>query len=163
MIAVPDFAAGAMENWGLITYRASSILFDKLKTSTSTKTRIATTITHELAHMWFGNLVTMRWWNDLWLNEGFATFMQFLSADHIYPELQTYQNFLTQGMASALNMDALETSHPIEVKVDNPAEIGSIFDAISYRKGCSIIRMVYYWMGDKAFRKGIFRIININN
>lgn len=155
MIAVPDFAAGAMENWGLITYRSVCILFDMEKSSVSTKERVGIVIAHELAHMWFGNLVTMEWWTHLWLNEGFATFMEYLCIDNIYPEWEIFDEFIGSALYNALNLDAMDSSHAIEVPVGHPSEIDEIFDAISYCKGASVIRMLYHWIGDANFRKGM--------
>jgi len=155
MIAVPDFAAGAMENWGLITYRSVCILFDMEKSSVSTKERVGIVIAHELAHQWFGNLVTMEWWTHLWLNEGFATFMEYLCIDAIYPEWEIFDEFIGSAFYNAINLDAMDSSHAIEIPVGHPSEIDEIFDAISYCKGASVIRMLYHWIGDSNFRKGM--------
>lgn len=155
MIAIPDFAAGAMENWGAVTYRESMILVDPANSSTATKQWVALVIAHELAHQWFGNLVTMEWWTHLWLNEGFASWIEYLAVDHIFPEWDIWTQFVYQDLGSALHLDALENSHPIEVEVENPAEIGEVFDAVSYSKGASVIRMLYEYLGEKHFRKGL--------
>lgn len=113
MIAIPDFSAGAMENWGLITYRESRLLYDPKITSLVNKESIADVIAHELAHQWFGNLVTMKWWSDLWLNEGFATFMSTLALDHVHPEWNTLVNDGVLNLLNVFMLDALETSHPV--------------------------------------------------
>ena len=117
MIAVPDFAAGAMENWGAITFRETILLYDPKTSSTRTKQFIAEVISHEIAHMWFGNLVTMKWWNDLWLNESFATFMATKFVDKFYPEWDLWNQFVEDAMNVAMGLDSLKTTHPIDVKV----------------------------------------------
>ena len=123
-----------MENWGLVTYRETALLYDVQNSSTLTKQRIAYVICHELAHQWFGNLVTMDWWKELWLNEGFATFIGYLAVDNLLPEYNIWQQFITDAFTSALDLDALHNSHPIEVPVYHPSEIDEIFDQISYLK-----------------------------
>uniref|UniRef100_A0A336M9D9 Aminopeptidase n=1 Tax=Culicoides sonorensis TaxID=179676 RepID=A0A336M9D9_CULSO len=155
LIAIADFALGAMENWGLITFTETRILVDPLNTSLSIKQMVAMIVAHEISHQWFGNLVTMEWWTHLWLNEGFATFMQFLATDFLYPEYQIWSQFVSGMYAAALQLDSLKNSHPIEVPVKNSSEIDEIFDAISYNKGASIIRMLHAFIGDTDFRKGM--------
>ena len=135
MLAIPDFAAGAMENWGAITFRETILLYDPKTSSTRTKQYIAEVISHELAHQWFGNLVTMKWWNDLWLNESFATFMATKIVDKFYPEWDLWDQFLDDAMNTAMSLDSLKTSHPIDVDVNHPSEIRSIFESISYDMG----------------------------
>ncbi|KAB7497479.1 Aminopeptidase N [Armadillidium nasatum] len=135
MAAVPDFSAGAMENWGLIIYRESSFLYDPKVAKAEDRMRAASTIAHELAHQWFGDLVTPAWWNDLWLNEGFATYMEYLSLNHTEPSLKPLDVFGVNELQEAFSLDCLESSHPISVEVGNPDEINSIFDSISYSKG----------------------------
>ncbi len=154
-IAIPDFAAGAMENWGAITYREVALLYDPDVSSTSAKQRIFEVIAHEMAHQWFGNLVTMEWWNDLWLNESFATWLAFKTMAHFYPEWDAWSKFVDEETAGALGLDALKSSHSIEAKIDDPADIPQIFDAISYNKGASVLRMLESHIGEKAFREGI--------
>ncbi len=155
MIALPDFAAGAMENWGCITYREQCMFVDPKNTSLPTKQYVAMVVAHELAHQWFGNLVTMRWWTDLWLNEGFASWIEYLAVDEIFPEWQMWTQFVTDEQQSALRLDALENTHPIEVAVHHPEEIRSIFDTISYAKGASVIHMLHGYLGPKDFRDGL--------
>ena len=155
LIAVSDFAFGAMENWGLVIYRETALLFDPETTSQDRKQYIALVIAHEIAHQWFGNLVTMDWWTHLWLNEGFASFMEFLCVAHLFPEYCIWQQFFSKHFSRALNLDAQHNSHPIEVPINNPAEIDEIFDAISYAKGASVIRMLYSFLGDEDFKKGM--------
>lgn len=155
LIALPDFAAGAMENWGCITFREQALLVDPKNTSLSNKQYVALVIAHELTHQWFGNLVTMRWWTDLWLNEGFASWMEYLAVDHIFPDWEVWTQFIVDEQQQALKLDALEHTHPIEVTVHHPDEIRTIFDAISYSKGASIIHMLHEYLGHDAFRDGL--------
>lgn len=139
LIAIPDFGAGAMENWGLITYRETSILYDEKETSAKAHQWVAVVVAHELAHQWFGNLVTMRWWNDLWLNEGFASFLEYRGVEHVMPGWSMMDQFVLDKTQEGLSLDALSTSHPISVSVHDPVEIEAIFDNISYSKvTCSI-------------------------
>lgn len=155
MIAIPDFAAGAMENWGLITYRETALLYDEKKSSVNNKERVCEVIAHELAHQWFGNLVTMDWWTDLWLNEGFASYAEYLGSEHVEPGLKWLQQFVTRDLQDVMSLDALESSHPISVVVHHPNEINEIFDRISYGKGATIIRMLAAFLGEKTFRQGL--------
>lgn len=155
LIAIPDFLSGAMENWGLVTYRETCLLVDPKNTTTARKQWIALVVAHELAHQWFGNLVTMEWWTHLWLNEGFASFMEYLCVDHIFPEYDIWSQFITDSYGLAMDLDSLHNSHPIEVPVNHPSEIDEIFDDISYNKGASVIRMLYNYIGDDSFRKGM--------
>lgn len=155
MIALPDFASGAMENWGLITYREQTLLVDPKNTSLHTKQYVAMVVAHELAHQWFGNLVTMRWWTDLWLNEGFASWIEYLAVDHLFPDWDMWTQFIATEQQAALKLDALENTHPIEVPIKHPDEIRSIFDAISYSKGASVIHMLYGYLGAEDFRDGL--------
>ncbi|KAK7072474.1 hypothetical protein SK128_018345, partial [Halocaridina rubra] len=155
MIAILDFSAGAMENWGLITYRETAILFDPIVGSASNKQRVMLVIAHELAHQWFGNLVTMKWWTDLWLNEGFANFMQNNGIDYCEPTWKIMEQLVVDDVQYVFSLDALESSHPISVPVNNPEEIGQIFDSISYSKGSAIIRMMNNFLVEATFIKGI--------
>ncbi|KAL4928867.1 M1 family metallopeptidase [Aspergillus undulatus] len=155
MVAVPDFSAGAMENWGLITYRIVDVLLDEKTSSASRKERIAETVQHELAHQWFGNLVTMDFWDGLWLNEGFATWMSWYSCNSFYPEWKVWQTYVIDNLQSALSLDSLRSSHPIEVPVKRADEINQIFDAISYSKGSSVLRMISKYLGEDVFLQGV--------
>lgn len=155
MIALPDFASGAMENWGCITFREQCMLVDPKNTSLPVKQYVAMVVAHELAHQWFGNLVTMRWWTDLWLNEGFASWIEYLAIDHLFPEWEMWTQFVADEQQNALRLDALEHTHPIEVPVKHPDEIRSIFDTISYSKGASVIHMLHEYLGKKDFRDGL--------
>lgn len=155
MVALPDFASGAMENWGCITYREQALLVDPKNTSLPTKQYVAMVVAHELTHQWFGNLVTMQWWTDLWLNEGFASWFEYLAVDHLFPEWDMWTQFSVDEQQQALKLDALEHTHPVEVTVKHPDEIRTIFDAISYSKGASVIHMLYHYLGEKDFQKGL--------
>lgn len=155
MVALPDFASGAMENWGLITFREQTMLVDPQNSSLDTRQYVAMVVAHELAHQWFGNLVTMRWWTDLWLNEGFASWIEFMAVDHLFPDWEMWTQFAVSEQQQAMKMDSLENTHPIEVPVKHPDEIHSIFDAISYSKGASVIHMLHQYLGPEAFRDGL--------
>ncbi|KAG2578561.1 hypothetical protein PVAP13_6NG203300 [Panicum virgatum] len=154
MIAIPDFAAGAMENYGLVTYRETALLYDELQSSASNKQQVAITVAHELAHQWFGNLVTMEWWTHLWLNEGFASWVSYLAVDSLFPEWNNWTQFLDET-TSGLRLDALAESHPIEVEINHASEIDAIFDSISYDKGASVIRMLQSYLGAERFQKAL--------
>ncbi|KZC12138.1 Puromycin-sensitive aminopeptidase [Dufourea novaeangliae] len=155
LIAIADFSAGAMENWGLVTYRETCLLVDPQNTSSFRKQWIALVVAHELAHQWFGNLVTMKWWTHLWLNEGYASFVEYLCVAYLFPEYDIWTQFLTDTYTGALELDALKNSHPIEVPVCHPAEIDEIFDEISYNKGACVIRMLHDYIGECDFRTGM--------
>lgn len=155
MIAIPDFSSGAMENWGAVTYRETTILVDPENTSTANKQYVSLVIAHELAHQWFGNLVTMKWWTHLWLNEGFASFIEYLAVNHLFPDWDIWTQFIYADFNYALSLDSLENTHPIEVEVKHPDEISEIFDAVSYSKGSSVLRMLESWIGPKNFRDGL--------
>uniref|UniRef100_A0A3B5LVZ0 Aminopeptidase n=1 Tax=Xiphophorus couchianus TaxID=32473 RepID=A0A3B5LVZ0_9TELE len=150
LIAIADFAAGAMENWGLVTYRETALLIDPKNSCSSSRQWVALVVGHELAHQWFGNLVTMEWWTHLWLNEGFASWIEYLCVDHCFPEYDIWTQFVSADYTRALDLDALDSSHPIEVNVGHPSEVDEIFDAISYSKGASVIRMLHNYIGDKV-------------
>ncbi|KAG8456357.1 hypothetical protein GDO86_002221 [Hymenochirus boettgeri] len=154
LAAIPDFQSGAMENWGLTTYRESALLLDPKKSSASHKLWITMVIAHELAHQWFGNLVTMEWWNDLWLNEGFAKFMEYVSVRVTNPELQVEDYFLDKCF-NAMGVDSLNSSHAVSSPVENPEEIQEMFDEVSYDKGACILNMLMDYMGEKSFEAGI--------
>ncbi|KAI1621361.1 aminopeptidase [Exophiala viscosa] len=159
MVAIPDFAAGAMENWGLVTYRVVDLLFDQKSAGAATKERVAEVVQHELAHQWFGNLVTMDFWDGLWLNEGFATWMSWYSCNEFYPEWKVWETFVIDTLQGALGLDGLRSSHPIEVPVHRAEDINQIFDAISYSKGSSVLRMISKYLGEETFIEGIRKYI----
>ncbi|XP_037111087.1 alanyl (membrane) aminopeptidase b [Syngnathus acus] len=157
-IALPDFNAGAMENWGLITYRETALLYDEDFSSNGNKERIASIISHELAHMWFGNLVTLKWWNDLWLNEGFASYVEYLGAHEAESEWNVKDLIVLSDMHRVFAIDALASSHPLSSKeedIQKPAQISELFDAISYSKGASVLRMLSDFLSEDVFTKGL--------
>ena len=155
-VALPDFSSGAMENWGLITYRESCLLADPKLTPESSKRFIATVIAHELSHQWFGNLVTMQWWNDLWLNESFANMMEYVAVDALHPEWRMWEDFATGEVTAALRRDSLDGVQPVQADVNHPDEISTLFDpAIVYAKGGRLLVMVQRLIGEEAFRAGL--------
>ncbi|KAK6161997.1 hypothetical protein DH2020_001838 [Rehmannia glutinosa] len=154
MVAIPDFAAGAMENYGLVTYRETALLYDDKHSAAANKQRVAVVVAHELAHQWFGNLVTMEWWTHLWLNEGFATWVSYLAADSLFPDWKIWTQFLDES-TEGLRLDGLAESHPIEVDINHAGEIDEIFDAISYRKGASVIQMLQSYLGPECFQRAL--------
>ncbi|XP_068595878.1 aminopeptidase Ey-like [Brachionichthys hirsutus] len=157
-IALPDFNAGAMENWGLITYRETALLYDEAFSSNANKERIATIIAHELAHMWFGNLVTLRWWNDLWLNEGFASYVEYLGAHEAEDTWGVKDLIVLNDVHRVFAVDALVSSHPLsshEDDIQKPEQISEVFDAISYSKGASVLRMLSDFLTEDVFTMGL--------
>lgn len=158
-VAIPDFAAGAMENWGLVTYRVVDLLIDEKVSGAATKERVAEVVQHELAHQWFGNLVTMDWWEGLWLNEGFATWASWYSCNKFFPEWHVWQTYVVDNLQRALSLDSLRSSHPIEVPVKKAEEINQIFDAISYSKGSCMLRMISTYLGEDTFLEGVRRYL----
>ncbi|KAL7638670.1 UNVERIFIED_CONTAM: hypothetical protein RMT77_011242 [Armadillidium vulgare] len=159
MIALPDFSAGAMENWGLITYRETAMLYDPRSSTSRDKLYLASVIVHELAHQWFGNLVTPEWWTDLWLNEGFASYMEYVGVDAVEPTWKMMELFVVNDLHSVFRLDCLESSHPINIPVGHPDEINEIFDRISYLKGSSIIRMMSNFLTENTFRDGLSKYL----
>lgn len=155
-VALPDFSAGAMENWGLITYREIALLVDPKTTTLSTKHYVATVIAHELSHQWFGNLVTMKWWNDLWLNESFADMMEYVAIDGLEPSWNIWLDQATTEVVSALRRDSLDGVQSIQIDVNHPDEISTIFDpSIVYAKGGRLLRMLQAYIGDDAMKRGL--------
>ncbi len=155
VIAIPDFDAGAMENWGAVTFRESILLIDEERSSLVNKQWAALVIAHELAHMWFGNLVTMEWWTHLWLNEGFACYIEYLAINSLYPEWELWKQFAVTEHNSALGLDGLKNTHPIEIPIDDDRNVKEIFDGISYAKGASVIYMLASFLGEAVFRDGL--------
>jgi aminopeptidase N len=156
MIALPDFSAGAMENWGMVTYREIAMLYNDAQGSIENKQYVATVVAHELSHQWFGNLVTMKWWNDLWLNESFATMMEYRGVDALYPEWQIWEQFVSTEIASAKRRDSLVDVQAIQTEVHHPDEISSLFDpSIVYAKGGSVLYMLMNYLGEDVFRDGL--------
>ena len=155
-VALPDFSSAAMENWGLITYREVALLTDPSTTTVASRQYVASVISHELSHQWFGNLVTMKWWNNLWLNESFATLMSYVADDAIHPDWNVWLEFATEENIFALRRDAIDGVQAVQVDVHHPDEISSIFDgAIVYAKGARLMRMCQDFIGHEAFRTGL--------
>jgi aminopeptidase N len=155
---IPDFAQGAMENTGLVTYRETLLLLDPALATHEERVDVAETVAHELAHMWFGDLVTMRWWNGIWLNEAFATFMASLCVDAMEPDWRIFEAFQTARMV-AFEVDSLETTRPIEFPVESPDDASGMFDTLTYTKGGAVLRMIEQWLGPERFRDGIRRYL----
>lgn len=155
-VAVPDFSNGAMENWGLITYRESALIADPVTSSLDSREYIATVIAHELSHQWFGNLVTMKWWNNLWLNESFATVMEYVAVDALHPDWNVWQDFASNEGTMAMRRDAIDGVQSVQIDVNHPDEISSIFDgAIVYAKGARLMNMMRSYVGEEAYRAGL--------
>ncbi|KAI5698987.1 hypothetical protein M8J75_014843 [Diaphorina citri] len=159
MIALPDFGAGAMENFGLITFRENSMLYDEQISTNYHKERIATIVAHELAHQWFGNLVTLAWWNDLWLNEGFASYIEYFGVDSVEHTWKIKDIFVVDELQNVFFLDALKSSHPVHVEVSHPDEITEIFDKISYSKGSSLLRMAEHFLTTEVLKLGLQKYI----
>ncbi len=162
LIAVPEFAFGAMENWGAITFREIELVISE-STSSVIKKRVDLVIAHELAHQWFGDLATMKWWDDIWLNESFATFMSNKALENRHPDWEAMSDFITTELARGMVGDSLKNTHPIHVDVKHPGEISQIFDEISYSKGGSILRMIEAYAGKENFRKGVSAYLKENS
>ncbi|XP_064105983.1 aminopeptidase N-like [Macrobrachium nipponense] len=160
MAALPDFKFSGMENWGLITYRETALLYSDKLSSVRSKQELGYVLAHEIAHQWFGNLVTPVWWSDLWLKEGFASFMGYIALNSAEPSWRVMEQFVTTIVHPVLEVDSLLSSHPINVEVDNPDQISEIFDFISYRKGASIIRMMQCFLTESTFRRGLTNYLN---
>lgn len=155
-VALPDFSSGAMENWGLLTFREACLLADPATTSSSSKESVAMVIAHEISHQWFGNLVTMAWWDDLWLNESFANMMEYVAIDHLYPEWQPMLTFAAQEALSAFSRDSNEGVQAVRTAVHHPDEISTLFDpSIVYAKGGRLLNMMRQYVGEDAFRAGL--------
>jgi aminopeptidase N len=160
-VALPDFASGAMENWGLVTYREIALLVDSKTTSIFNKHYVALVIAHELSHQWFGNLVTMKWWNDLWLNESFATVMEYIAIDAIEPSWEVWMDFDNHEGVSALQRDSLDGVQSVQTDVNHPDEISTLFDgAIVYAKGAKLLRMLRKYVGEDSFKLGLKNYFN---
>lgn len=155
-VALPDFESGAMENWGLVTYRESCMLVDPKATSVAVKKHVLLVITHELSHQWFGNLVTMKWWDDLWLNESFASVMEYVAADALFPDWEMWNDFFANDAVAAIRRDALSGVQAVKQAVRHPDEIATLFDgAIVYAKGAHLMYMLMELMGEERFLKGL--------
>jgi puromycin-sensitive aminopeptidase len=160
-LAIPDFAFGAMENLGCVTYRENALLVNPAEASQLELQRVATVVAHETAHMWFGDLVTMRWWNGIWLNEAFATFMELAVTDDFRPEWQVWTAFGT-SKAAALATDGLRNTRPVEFPVGRPEEAEAMFDVLTYQKGGAVLRMLEQYLGAETFRKGISHYLTVH-
>jgi len=161
LLAIPDFAAGAMENLGAITFRETALLVDEQAASHAELERVADVVAHENAHMWFGDLVTMTWWNGIWLNEAFATFMEMLAVDAWKPEWQRWATF-GASRAAALSVDGLHSTRPIEFPVTAPREADAMFDVLTYEKGASVLRMLEQYLGPNVFREGVRQYLELH-
>ncbi|MDB5186071.1 MAG: putative Aminopeptidase [Candidatus Saccharibacteria bacterium] len=155
-VAIPDFSSAAMENWGLVTYREPYLLVDPKTAPQSGRELVTTVITHELSHQWFGNLVTMRWWDNLWLNESFAKVMEYVAADALYPEWKVWNDFITGEGLSALRRDSIAGVQAVQTEVKHPDEIATLFDpSIVYAKGARLLNVLMRYIGEEDFRKGL--------
>lgn len=159
LLAIPDFAAGAMENWGAITFRETALLGSEKRSTVVGKQRIAEVVGHELAHMWFGDLVTMEWWDDMWLNESFATYMEYKAVGRLFPEWKPMLKYYIDSVGYALSADGVRNTHPISVKVETVGEVEELFDAIGYNKGGSVLLMLEDFVGSDVFRDGLSRYL----
>lgn len=160
LIAVHAFSHNAMENWGLITYRSTALLYSADNSDPSYKQNVAYVIAHEIAHQWFGNLVTMQWWDELWLNEGFATWVGYAAVDYLFPDWDIFSGFVSTSLQNALGLDGLRNSHPIKVPVVDALDIDQLFDVISYLKGASTIRMLSSYLLTDVFLRGVAKYLN---
>lgn len=158
LIAIPDFAAGAMENFGCITFRETALLVDPDNSTQNEQIRVADVVSHEISHMWFGDLVTMKWWNGIWLNEAFATFMQVSACDAYKPEWNRWTSFAFER-SEAFRVDSLQSTRPVEFPVNSPEEANAMFDVLTYQKGGSLVRMLEMFIGKDRFRNGIRKYI----
>ena len=158
LVAVPDFASGAMENLGAVTFRETALLVDTVRATRGELAGVADVITHEIAHMWFGDLVTMKWWNGLWLNEAFASFMELKCVDAFRPEWNRWLSFAHQR-ANAMDVDGLESTRPVEYPVASPEDAEGMFDTLTYGKGSAVLRMLEQFLGEETFRRGIARYL----
>ncbi|XP_064645182.1 aminopeptidase N-like isoform X2 [Lineus longissimus] len=154
-VAVPDFGAGAMENWGLIIYRQTALLFDQDTSAASSQYFVTLVIAHEVAHTWFGNMATMKWWDDLWLNEGFASTLMYFAMNDIFPDWKVFDMQLTDSIFMVMTKDSLPTSHPISTPIKDPDDIAQFFDSISYDKGLAVLRLLRGFLGWENFRLGL--------
>ena len=159
LIAIPDFAMGAMENVGAVTFRENLLLIDEEKATRPELNRSVTVIAHELAHMWFGDLVTMKWWDGIWLNEAFASLMEVIAADNKYPEFKLW-NEMSLSRSAGFSIDSLENSRPIEFDVETPEEAEEMFDVLTYEKGSTVLRMFEVFIGEEIFQKGVQEYLN---
>lgn len=147
-------------NFFFVLIRETAMLYEEGVSARTNKQRIASVVGHELAHQWFGNLVTPSWWSDIWLNEGFASYMEYLAVDDVEPEWKTMDQFVVNELQNVFQLDAMSSSHKISIEVGDPDEINEIFDRISYGKGATIIRMMSHFLTSKVFRSGLTKYLN---
>ena len=159
LIAIPDFAWGAMENIGAVTFRESLLILDEATATRNELSSSVTVIAHELAHMWFGDLVTMEWWDGIWLNEAFASLMEVISSDKIYPEFKLWED-MNLSRTAGFSVDSLINSRPVEFEVESPEQAEEMFDALTYQKGSTVLRMFETFVGEEAFKKGVQTYLN---
>ncbi len=162
LVALPDFAAGAMENLGCITFRESLLLVDPATSTQNERQLVADVVAHELAHMWFGDLVTMRWWNGIWLNEAFATFMEVAACDAYRPDWQRWTSFGVERSA-AFETDSLASTRSVEFEVRSPADCEGMFDVLTYQKGGALLRMLEQYLGAERFREGVSHYLSLHS
>ncbi|MBT8198837.1 MAG: M1 family metallopeptidase, partial [Acidimicrobiia bacterium] len=157
LVGIPDFAWGAMENLGCVTFRETALLVDPSEATQGELQRVADVIAHEIAHMWFGDLVTMKWWNGIWLNEAFATFMELKTVDAFRPEWRRWVSFAAEGGvgSSSIDIDSLQATRAIEFPVESPDDADAMFDALTYGKGAAVLRMLEQFLGEEKFRTGV--------
>ncbi len=155
LVALSRLSVGAMENWGVITCRETGMITDDKDSDPYSLQRVATLIAHEISHQWFGNLVTMKWWDNLYLNEGFATLMQYMCIDKLFPEYEVFNKFCSETVMPALGLDALQNSHPIEMPLEDSKEIAQVFDYITYSKGASVLFMLHEFIGANIFKQAL--------
>ncbi|CAB3384997.1 Hypothetical predicted protein [Cloeon dipterum] len=159
MIALPDLTMNSMENWGMVTYEETCMLYEESTSEIISKELVTVVVAHELSHQWFGNLVTMKWWDDLWLNEGFATYLEGLGTDHVQPSWNYLENMAVRCLLNIFSIDSLKSSHPVSNDIQHPSEIRQLFDDISYSKGYLVLRMLNYVLGEETFRRGVSRYL----
>ncbi|XP_058444532.1 aminopeptidase N-like [Malaya genurostris] len=158
-ISIPDMLFAAMENWGLVTFTEAGLEYSPSAATIENQHFVASVVAHEIAHMWFGNLVTMRWWTDLWLNEGFARYTEFQAVDYLHPEWRSLDDIIIEDLQEIFKFDALNSSHAVSITIGNPEEIPQLFDSISYKKGSAIVRMMNMFLGDDVYHRGIARYL----
>ncbi|XP_065072851.1 aminopeptidase N-like [Ochlerotatus camptorhynchus] len=158
-ITIPDMLFAAMENWGLVTYTEAGLEFSPESGTLDDQHFVASVVAHEIAHMWFGNLVTMRWWTDLWLNEGFARYTEFQAVEYLHPEMRSLQEIVIEDVLEIFEFDALNSSHPVSIAIGNPETIPQLFDSISYKKGAALVRMMNMFLGDETYHGGVGRYL----
>eukprot|EP01096_Ripella_sp_DP13-Kostka_P011993 TRINITY_DN492_c1_g1_i1.p1 TRINITY_DN492_c1_g1~~TRINITY_DN492_c1_g1_i1.p1 ORF type:complete len:1016 (+),score=563.28 TRINITY_DN492_c1_g1_i1:219-3266(+) len=161
LLAIPDFEAGAMENWGIVTFRQTALLLDPAQASSYDRQRVAVVVAHELAHQWTGNLVTTSWWDNLWLNEGFAEFFETEAVNFLFPEWRMRDQFIPGDQQYAMNIDQLGASHPLVHQAASPSDIQQNFDTITYSKGASVLRMIQGYIGPQKFQWTMMRYVSL--